>query len=135
MLEIGNGGMTNDEYVVHMSLWSITKAPLIIGCDLRSIGADTLAILSNPEVIAINQDALGVQGRLLLTDQATGIQLWSGPLQSGARSLVVVNSGSSTTTWTVDFSKISAPTCNHVRDLWAHQNLPDATGTMQVSHA
>ena len=57
------GGMTFEEYRTHMSLWSIMKAPLLIGCDLRSIDPDTLALLLNTEVIAINQDSLGVQGR------------------------------------------------------------------------
>lgn len=63
MLEIGNGGMTNDEYMTHMSLWSISKAPLIMGCDVTQMTAETLAILTNPEVIAVNQDPLGVQGK------------------------------------------------------------------------
>ncbi|CAF4939065.1 unnamed protein product [Rotaria sp. Silwood1] len=62
MLEIGNGGMTEDEYVTHFSLWSISKAPLIIGCDVTKMSATTLSILTNPEVIAVNQDPLGVQG-------------------------------------------------------------------------
>nr|XP_034582022.1 alpha-galactosidase-like isoform X2 [Setaria viridis] len=55
MLEVGNGGMTYDEYVVHFSLWAVAKAPLIIGCDVTSISKETLGILSNAEVIAINQ--------------------------------------------------------------------------------
>jgi hypothetical protein len=63
VLEVGNGGMTDTEYIAHFSLWSITKAPLIIGCDLTQMSAATLATLTNPEVIAVNQDPLGVQGK------------------------------------------------------------------------
>jgi hypothetical protein len=63
VLEIGNGGMTDTEYVTHFSLWAITKAPLIIGCDVRNISAATLSTLTNREVIAVNQDPLGVQGK------------------------------------------------------------------------
>jgi len=63
VLEIGNGGMTDAEYVAHFSLWSISKAPLIIGCDVRKISAAALSILTNPEVIAVNQDPLGIQGK------------------------------------------------------------------------
>ncbi len=63
MLEIGNGGMTDVEYITHFSLWAITKAPLIIGCDVTNMSAATLSILTNPEVIAVNQDPLGVQGK------------------------------------------------------------------------
>jgi alpha-galactosidase len=61
MLEIGNGGMSNIEYMTHMNLWSISKAPLIIGCDMTKMTTDTLAILGNSEVIAVNQDTLGEQ--------------------------------------------------------------------------
>ena len=63
VLEVGNGGMTDAEYVTHFSLWAISKAPLLIGCDISKMSPATLATLTNPEVIAINQDALGVQGK------------------------------------------------------------------------
>jgi hypothetical protein len=63
VLEVGNGGMNDAEYLTHFSLWAISKAPLLIGCDVNKMSAATLAILTNPEVIAVNQDSLGVQGR------------------------------------------------------------------------
>ncbi|CAE7510649.1 AGAL3 [Symbiodinium sp. KB8] len=62
MLEVGNGGMKHGEYVAHFSLWALIKAPLLIGCDLNDMSEDTLSILNNTEVIALNQDALGVAG-------------------------------------------------------------------------
>ncbi|XP_020209605.1 alpha-galactosidase 3-like [Cajanus cajan] len=70
MLEVGNGGMTYQEYRAHFSIWALAKAPLLIGCDVRNLTAETLEILSNKEVIAINQDSLGVQGRKV---QVSGI--------------------------------------------------------------
>jgi len=63
VLEIGNGGMTVVEYRTHFSLWAIAKAPLLIGCDVTNMSAATLSILTNPEVIAVNQDKLGIQGK------------------------------------------------------------------------
>ena len=63
MLEVGNGGMTDAEYVTHFSLWALSKAPLLIGCDVTNMSAATLATLTNPEVISINQDRLGAQGK------------------------------------------------------------------------
>ena len=63
MLEVGNGGMTNEEYKTHFGLWAISKAPLLIGCDITKINKEIKDILTNPEVIAINQDSLGIQGR------------------------------------------------------------------------
>ncbi len=62
MLEIGNGGMTSTEYRTHMSLWSILAAPLLAGHDVRTMSDDTKEILTNKEVIAIDQDKLGKQG-------------------------------------------------------------------------
>lgn len=56
MLEVGNGGMTIEEERSHFALWSISKAPLIIGCDLTTVSEESLAILTNEEIIAINQD-------------------------------------------------------------------------------
>ena len=63
MLEVGNGGMTDAEYISHFSLWAISKAPLLIGCDVNTISEAALSILTNGEVIAVNQDPLGVQGK------------------------------------------------------------------------
>ena len=63
VLEIGNGGMSDTEYQAHFSLWAITKAPLIIGCDVTKISTATLSTLTNAEVIGVNQDPLGVQGK------------------------------------------------------------------------
>lgn len=65
MLEVGNGGMTHDQYQSHFSFWAALKAPLIIGCSLKNISNATLSILSNEEIIAINQDPLGKQADLI----------------------------------------------------------------------
>jgi len=62
MLEVGNGGMTQTEYISHFSLWCLAKAPLLIGCDINSMTPETFNILTAPEVIAVNQDKLGKQG-------------------------------------------------------------------------
>jgi len=62
MLEVGNGGMTFDEYKSHFSLWALMKAPLLIGCDITNMSNDTKTILFNTDVIQISQDRLGLQG-------------------------------------------------------------------------
>ena len=62
MLEVGNGGMTYTEYRTHFGLWALVKSPLLIGCDITKMSEETKEILTNPEVIAINQDPLGKQG-------------------------------------------------------------------------
>jgi len=65
VLLVGNGRMTDIEYRTHFSLWAISKAPLIIGCDVRKMNASVLSILTNSEVIAVDQDPLGVQGTIV----------------------------------------------------------------------
>src|SRR5438034_1308892 len=65
MLEVGNGGMTDDEYRAHFSLWAIMAAPLMAGNDVRALSPATRDILTNPDVIAVDQDSLGVQGMLV----------------------------------------------------------------------
>jgi alpha-galactosidase len=62
MLEVGNGGMTDDEYRTHMTLWVVLAAPLLAGNDLSKMTPETVAILTNREVIAVDQDKLGKQG-------------------------------------------------------------------------
>jgi len=66
MLEVGNGGMTLEEERTHFALWSMSKAPLIIGCDLTTVSQDSLDILMNDEIIAINQDPNSEQARCVL---------------------------------------------------------------------
>ncbi|XP_074304970.1 alpha-galactosidase 1-like [Silene latifolia] len=65
MLEVGNGGMSKNEYIVHFSLWAISKAPLLIGCDVRNLTKENTEIIGNKEVIQVNQDPPGVQAKKL----------------------------------------------------------------------
>lgn len=74
---MGNGVLTQWEDEAHFSLWALTKAPLIIGCDLRDIAESTLKTLGNQEVIAISQDPLGVQGSKQLSDAVSGFEVWA----------------------------------------------------------
>src|SRR3546814_17382284 len=82
MLEVGNGGMSEDEYVTHMTLWAIQAAPLIMGHDLRQTSASALRLLKTRDVIAIDQDARGVQGRMVREEGA--LEIWRKELADGA---------------------------------------------------
>eukprot|EP00826_Nyctotherus_ovalis_P062907 TRINITY_DN9182_c0_g3_i1.p1 TRINITY_DN9182_c0_g3~~TRINITY_DN9182_c0_g3_i1.p1 ORF type:complete len:389 (+),score=79.14 TRINITY_DN9182_c0_g3_i1:95-1261(+) len=66
MLEVGNGGMTVTEYKTHFTLWAMAKSPLLIGCDLKKIKSEHLEILKNKDIIALNQDRLGIQAECVL---------------------------------------------------------------------
>jgi alpha-galactosidase len=85
MLEVGNGGMTDREYEAHFSLWALLKAPLLIGCDLTNMSEATRRLLGNTELIAINQDPLGKQGRRIQrNERPTGyIEVYAGEVVDG----------------------------------------------------
>ncbi|KAF2312547.1 hypothetical protein GH714_035032 [Hevea brasiliensis] len=118
MLEVGNGGMETEEYRSHFSIWALAKAPLLIGCDVRSMSNETYEILSNKEVIAVNQDKLGVQGKKVKKDG--DLEVWSGPLSDGKVAVVLWNRGSSKATVTAHWTDIGLqPTALvDARDLW-----------------
>ena len=93
MLEVGNGGMTTDEYRTHMSLWAIFAAPLLAGNDVRTMSADTRSILLNKDVIAIDQDPLGKQGQLAL--KRGDVDYWKRTLSGGGVAIAAVNRANS----------------------------------------
>ena len=126
MLEVGNGGMTYEEYKVHFGLWCLSKAPLLIGCDITNMSDETLEILTNEEVIAINQDSLGVQGKKL--ESIDGKEVWGGPLSNNAFVVMLLNRGDSTTEIEANFEKIGLKDGEYiVRDLWERKDLGDFT--------
>ncbi|KAF8409318.1 hypothetical protein HHK36_005392 [Tetracentron sinense] len=120
MLEVGNGGMSLEEYRSHLSIWALMKAPLLIGCDIRSASRETLQILGNKEVIDVNQDPLGVQGRKLRS--RAGLEVWAGPLSKRRIVVVLWNRSWSRAPITVGWREVGLAPFNPaiVRDLWAH---------------
>jgi alpha-galactosidase len=123
MLEIGNGGMTADEYRAHMSLWAMQAAPLIAGNDLRTMSAETKSILTNAEVIAVDQDSLGAQGTLVSSGPPER-QVWSKPLRDGSRAVVLLNRATSSDSISLSFRRAGIHTDSaSVRDLWRHADL------------
>jgi alpha-galactosidase len=122
MLEIGNGGMTNDEYRAHLSLWAIMAAPLMAGHDVRTMSDSTKAILLNREVIAVDQDSLGRQG-ILVEEQTPELQVWAKPLADGSSAVALLNRSSATATIAVSFARAGLHVDSaFVRDLWAHED-------------
>ncbi|KAG8373481.1 hypothetical protein BUALT_Bualt11G0028700 [Buddleja alternifolia] len=123
MLEVGNGGMTKDEYIIHFSIWAISKAPLLIGCDTRNITKDTMEIIANKEVIAVNQDKLGVQAKKVRMEGDW--EVWAGPLSNYRVAVLIMNRGSWRTAITAHWDDIGIPPNTSVvaRDLWEHKTL------------
>ncbi|GMN52681.1 hypothetical protein TIFTF001_021818 [Ficus carica] len=123
MLEVGNGGMTKDEYIVHFSIWAISKAPLLLGCDVRNVTKDTMEIIANKEVIDVNQDPLGVQAKKVRMEG--DLEIWAGPLSGYRVVVVLLNRGPWRNVITANWDDIGIPPESVVqaRDLWEHTTL------------
>ena len=126
MLEVGNGGLSRDESRAHMSLWAIAAAPLIAGNDVRTMNDSSREasiareVLLNREVIAVNQDSLGVQGRMI-SNARSELQVWAKPLKDGSRAVVLLNRAAVPARINVSWSQAGlAGKTTRVRDLWAH---------------
>jgi alpha-galactosidase len=123
MLEVGNGGMSTTEYRSHFSLWCILASPLMAGNDLRSMPREVAEILTNREVIAVDQDSLGMQGRRVKRNGEW--EVWAKQLADGGRAVVLFNRGQKAADISVSWTDIGYPPhlTAKVRDLWAHKDL------------
>jgi len=122
--------LTYDEQYTHISLWSLLSAPLLIGCDMSQLDAFTLNLLTNAEVIAVNQDALGKQAKRLVEkgDQ----QIWVKPLEDGSYAVGIFNLGAEDNTMTVTWPELGLPGTVRVRDLWRQKDLGTSNGTYEA---
>ena len=134
MLEVGNGGMTTEEYKTHFTLWCMLASPLMAGNDLQNMSPETKSILMNKEVITLNQDSLGRQA-ICYRDNGD-YQIWLKPLANDEKAICLLNKSDEKKTVLVDFSLLakanagrrsgsaSLPIENYrVRDLWEHKDL------------
>jgi alpha-galactosidase len=123
MLEVGNGGMNLTEYRAHFGLWCLMAAPLMAGNDIRSMSSDIRDLLTNREVIAIDQDPLGVAGDRVRDDG--DLEVWSRPLADGSRAVGLLNRSKNVQRISVTWKEIILdPEMEAtVRDLWQHKDL------------
>ena len=120
MLEVGNGGMKPEEDRTQMSLWCILAAPLIAGNDLTKMSPATLATLTNPEVIAVDQDPAGRQGRRVR--QEGPLETWMKPLSDASRAVGLFNTEEMPMTMTLDFKLLGLAGRVEARDLWERKD-------------
>ena len=130
MLEIGNGEMNADQYRTQMSLWSILAAPLLAGNDLTKMDALTKSILLNKEVIAVDQDKLGIQGH-----RVGPPQIWLKPLSGGAEAVAIFNyvTDDEAEPTILRLKDVGLDGSVHARDLWAHKDLGILHGSYTVT--
>ncbi len=132
MLEVGNGGQSDAEYRSEFSLWSEMAAPLIAGTDLRNASPATLAIYTNTDVIAVDQDALGAQGTIVSNDN--GHWVLTKPLANGDVSVALFNETGTpaTISTTAQAAGLAGGSTGYtLRDLWTHQSTETA-GTISA---
>jgi hypothetical protein len=136
MLITGMAGLSETQSRSFFSLWCIMAAPLMAGNDLRKMTAATIQILTNREAIAINQDPLGIQGRIVRREGQA--EIWARkPLFDGSQAVLVFNSGTAPTQVHVTWPDIgSAETASlYVRNLWTHQTTGPQRGGITVTVA
>ena len=141
MLEVGNG-MTTTEDRAHFSMWAMLAAPLIAGNDARNMSKETQAILTNKEVIAVDQDALGVQGFSAISED--GLEVWVKPLSNDGWAVCFLNRGNEVKTinfdWKENFIKDDSfqrqldakKTTYKLRDLWAKKDMGDTNTALKT---
>ena len=120
-LQIGNHGLNTDEDKTQMSLWALLAAPLFASSDLTKLTADQVAVLTNREVIAVDQDPKGTQGKRL--SQSGPIEVWAKPLSHGRTAVGLINSGESPLPASVNFAEVGYSHPVHLRDLWEKKDL------------
>ena len=135
MLEVGNGGMTTVEYRSHFSLWAMLAAPLIAGNDLEHMTPEIKEILTNKEVIAVDQDPMGQEGTRVW--KQGDLEVWARPLHDGSRAVILFNRGTSEAPVTVNWEELHYPAhfSAGVRDLWLHKDLGEFTGKFTATVA
>jgi alpha-galactosidase len=143
MLEVGNGGMTTEEYKAHFSLWCMLAAPLLAGNDLQNMSPETKSILTNKEIIALDQDILGRQGECWRNNG--DYQILMKILANNEKAVCLLNSSDEKKTVLVDFALMAQASTEGdenakplklenyiVRDLWDHKDLPLKESSMFI---
>jgi len=114
--------LTPDEQYTHVSLWSLLSAPLLIGCDLSKLDNFTLQLLTNGEVIAVNQDLLGKQAQRVFNSDST--QVWMKDLASGEKAIGIFNMSTKYRTIKMPWESLGLVAPQQIRDVWRQQDVP-----------
>jgi alpha-galactosidase len=134
MMIVGLPGLSEAQNRSLFSLWCVMASPLIAGNDLRAMDKATIGILTNLEAIAVDQDPLGVQGRVVWNDG--NVSLWAGkPLFDGSLAVLVLYQGKYRAERTITWEELGLKAADelYVRDLWAHTTSGPHAGGFEVS--
>lgn len=125
MLEVGRGTLSDEENKTHFGMWCIMSSPLLIGCDINTISDKTLQLLKNTELIAINQDVLGLQAEIIQHRGDTWVLAKDLETLHGCKRAVALYNPSDKDTWmSISLSELELAGEATVRDVYEHQDLP-----------
>ena len=130
LLQTGNVAMTADQSRMQLNLWAVLSAPLMLGNDVRIMTRETVALLGNRELIAVNQDRMGRQGKQI--SQSGDTQVWAKPLADGSVAVAFFNTGTRTTSVAVTWEQLGIEGPRVARDLWWHENVGTAVNRYVV---
>jgi alpha-galactosidase len=141
MLVLGSVGWGNEhpthlrpnEQLVHFSMWSMLSAPLLIGCDMTKLDDLTRNILTNDEVIAIDQDPLGIPAKRITADSNNSGEIWARPLVDHSTAVAFINPSTKPESVNVTWKQLGLGDEQKVRDLWLHQDLGVQKGAYSVT--
>ena len=132
MLEVGNSGLTLTESRSHFSMWCMLAAPLIAGNDISNMNDSIKNILTAPELIAIDQDSLGLQATRIRN--ASGLQVWQKPLNDGSIAVALLNLSAANNSMLVTWKDLGLEAGNAtVRDLWRRTDLGVFKDTFKIT--
>ncbi len=123
--------LTPNEQYTHISLWCLLCSPLLIGCDMSQLDKFTLSLLSNDEVLAVDQDALGKQASRIW--QNGDLEIWAKDMEDGSRAVGLFNRGEFATNIELKFSDLGISGKHRVRDLWRQKDLGKFSNTFNAS--
>jgi alpha-galactosidase len=129
MLEVGNG-LSQNENRAHFSMWCMMAAPLMAGNDIRTMSAEVTEILTNKEMIAIDQDPLGKQGQRIIDNGKH--EIWVKELSEGGKAICFFNRSKKAWTLTPDWNSLGIDSSKPLRDVWKHADVGEASSITSV---
>jgi alpha-galactosidase len=123
--------LTPNEQYTHITMWCLLSSPLLIGCDMTQLDPFTLSLLTNDEVLAVNQDPLGQEASRIYSNE-DGLEIWARDLSDGTKAVGLFNRGEMPNTATVKWSDLGISGSQNVRDLWRQKDLGQFDGSYSI---
>lgn len=131
MLQVGNGGMSNNEYIAHFSFWCLLAAPLMAGNDIRSMDDTTKMILTNRHAIQVNQDKLGIQGSKIFDE--SDFEVWSKKLSNNETAIIFFNRNWEQKTFDIDWKQLGIKRDLQMFDIWKGAVVGSTKATSELT--